>query len=141
MDNQMHLRSWVDEEREWGRWTRRRLAIIFVSLLISGSLMILSFTGAIIPSNHLASDWFQRSGAAVAIFCMYNQQTFTAISSNLLPAGGVFGSAGLTMVWSKYRRIISRLDRVNFGLMLFATAVWGYGDVMHSSLTTFLGPY
>lgn len=124
-----------EEVTQWNRWVRKKLAACSGAILVSMVLLVLSFAGVGVPSSSNPGDWFQRSGAAVTVFCVYNQQLLGSISKALLPSAG-FANMSKVAVWQKYLTDIPMLERLNFGLMLTATLIWGYGDIVRRVVTS-----
>jgi len=123
----------ADDIDAWDKWTRRQLAVSSAALWISAVVLVVAFSAIGLPASCDPGEWFQRSGAAVTLFCVYNQQLLSSVSRRLLPPAG-FADMSKVAVWQKYMVDIPKFERLNLFLMLFATAVWGYGDLMRGFL-------
>lgn len=122
----------LDESSKHERWTIRRLGISVVALLLSVIWLVFSFCGIGMPASLDVGDWFQRSGAAVTVLCVFNQQVLASIPVYLLPQNGLFSDGSRIPAWIKFRKYLPYLAHVNFAVMLFATITWGYGDIIHA---------
>lgn len=127
-----------DMVKKWERWAKKKLAASALALLISVALLFFAFSGIAMPLHSDPGDWFQRSGAAVTVFCVYNQQLLASLSKALLPSPGSFADMSKVAVWRKFMADVPLLERFNFGIMLFATLVWGYGDIVRRSIVSLL---
>ncbi|MFT0547884.1 hypothetical protein ACMHYO_16335 [Allopusillimonas ginsengisoli] len=128
-----------EEAKKWDKWARKKLVVSSGALLISVVLLALAFSGVGVPASSSPGDWFQRSGAAVTVFCVYNQQVLSSIPKALLPVGP-FANLSKFAVWQKYMPGMPWLEGLNLGIMLFATIVWGYGDIMRRSIMSLVAP-
>lgn len=120
------------EVDKWDKWTRNKLTVSAAALFISAAWLVLCFSGLAVPLGSDPGDWFQRSGAAVTVFAVYNQQWLASIPKSLLPSPGAWADMSKVEVWRRYMHDVPTHERINLALMLTATLVWGYGDIVRS---------
>lgn len=113
---------------DWERWARQRLYWVALLLLLS----VLIPVTALLITNDIRLDspggWFQRSGAAISVLAIFNQQIINGIDRQLQPKG--LTTMAKAMAWTTVYPKLSTIEAVNVGVILVGTLIWGYGDLI-----------
>lgn len=89
-------------------------------LLLAGvGFAIVAYIGYWRPSAQDPSAWFARSGAVVTVLAIYSER----VLASLIPR--MNRDVQPLVRWMFYPR------QVSFALIILATVVWGYGDLLY----------
>lgn len=87
-------------------------------ILAAIAFSALAYFGAFRPDGQDPGTWFARSGAVVTVLAIYAER----ILASLIPR--LNSDVQPLVRWMFYPR------QVCFGLIVMATVVWGYGDLL-----------
>ncbi|MGD0103845.1 MAG: hypothetical protein ABSC06_07385 [Rhodopila sp.] len=107
----------------------RRAIVWAISLCICAVIPpLLSLVGRFRPQTESPGQWFERSGAVMTVFAVFAQFKANGIATMI--AGGTFAESW--EAYHKYKRYQAAVAAVSLVLVVFGTAVWGYGDLIFS---------
>lgn len=88
-------------------------------LLVGVGVSIVAYIGVFRPPTQDPGTWFSRSGAVVTVLAIYSER----VLASLVPR--MNRDVQPLVRWMFFPR------QVSFTLIIFATVVWGYGDLLY----------
>ena len=112
-----HYEKAILVERKW----------FFIFIFLSLMIPLLSFSGLLKPNCEMLGVWFQRSGAASAVFAIFAEFK----SDKML---NILNSDMVGPTYHKtYEKYLFQAKAYNYAAISFivlGTLIWGYGDLL-----------
>ena len=118
-----------NKNNPWSKFYFNRSLIIVVALIISIFILLSGWNGWLNYFDETNKNWFQRSGSLMTATLLIADNYLYSLVADLKRSNMVGMDA--IRVKDKYRGLIQIIKIFFIVLTLFATLIWGYGDIIY----------